>query len=138
MKRWVWTVVLVVPAIVGGAVWLAPATADVTKITAIHPDGTVEWVDAEFRRAEENNSDVHALPGAEHRHVSKLADDAVIRTALGCGSTPPGGLELSWNGLGAVECGREEFLAMEYGPYAPRLVFNGDGEITEVLGRYHP
>ncbi|MFI6096388.1 hypothetical protein ACIA8G_12580 [Lentzea sp. NPDC051213] len=141
MKRRVWAGVIAVTAVVagvvvGGVAWRAPATADVTEILAVHPDGTVEWVDAEIRPAEVNNSDVHTLPGAEHRHESKLAGNAVIRTALGC--SPPHRLELAGNGLGAIECGRDEFLAMESLPYAPRLVFNRDGEIIELLGRYHP
>ncbi|PWK79503.1 hypothetical protein C8D88_12430 [Lentzea atacamensis] len=132
MKRWLWAAALL--PVVGVAVWLVPDSVDVVVITAIHPDGTVEWVDAEIRPAEENSSNVHEL--SQDRHVSKLAEDVVIRTAVGCGT--PSGLQLSRNGLGAVECGRADFLAMQSPPYAPRLTFNGDGEITEVAGRYHP
>jgi hypothetical protein len=134
MKRWVWTVAAAVPIVVGVAWWLVPSSADVAVNTAIHPDGTVEWVDGEFRRAEENNSAVYELPG--DKHVSRLADDVVIRTAQGCATT--GEITLSWRGLGDVECSRDEFLAMRSAPYAPRLTFNRDGEITGILGRYHP
>ena len=134
MKRWAWAAAVL--AVAGVVVWwLIPHSVDVAMITTIHPDGTVEWVDAELRPAEENHSYVHELSG--NRHVSKLADDVVIHTAFSC-ATPAGGLELTWYGLGAAECSREEFLALEYPPYAPRLTFNGDGEITEIVGRYHP
>jgi hypothetical protein len=134
MKRWTWAVVAA--AIVAGAVvwWLVPTTVDVAMITAIHPDGTIEWVEGEYRRAEENNSAVHPL--SETPHVSKLAADAVIRTAQGCGK--PTDIDVGWKGLGGVPCSREEFLALLAPPYGPQLTFNGDGEITEVAGRYHP
>jgi hypothetical protein len=136
MKRWVWATGAVVVAVAGVVVWQTTTTEWTTVITAIHPDGTVEWVEGESRPTEENNSYVFERPGKPH--LSKLADDAVIRTAFGCAATTPQGLDLSWNGLGAVECSREEFLAMESPPYAPRLTFNWSGEITEVAGRYHP
>ena len=134
MKRWAWAAVAALPVVAGVVWWVAPNTTDVAAITAIHPDGTVEWVDGEIRPAEENNSAVHELPG--QKHVSKLAADVVIRTAQGCGT--PTDINLSWRGLGDVECSREEFLALQSAPYAPHLTFNGDGEITEIRGRYHP
>ncbi|MEV6235775.1 hypothetical protein [Lentzea sp. NPDC051838] len=136
MRRWVWAAGTVVAVVAGVVVWQTTTTEWTTVITAIHPDGTVEWVEGEARHTEENNSYVFELPGQPH--VSKLADDVVIRTALGCSSPPTSGLDLSWNGLGAVECSREEFLAMKSPPYAPRLTFNWSGEITEIAGRYHP
>jgi hypothetical protein len=139
MKRWVWvtgTIGAVVVAVAGVVVWQTTTTEWQTVITAIHPDGTVEWVQGESQHTEENNSYVFKVPGPPH--VAKLADDAVIRTALGCTSPPTHGLELSLMGLGEVECSREEFLAMDHPPYAPRLTFNWRGEITEIAGRYHP
>lgn len=69
--------------------------------------------------------------------MPKLADGVEIRTAFGCGPAPRG-LDLSWNGLGAASCSRQEFLALQDPPYAPRLRFNLRGEISEILGRYHP
>jgi len=134
MRRWVWTVAAAVP-VVAAAVWLlSPAQADITVITAINPDGTVEWVDAELVPAEENHSYVHELPGAPH--VSRLAEDVEIRTAFGCAGSH--GLDLTWYGMGAAECSREEFLALEDPPYAPELTFDSSGEIIEIQGRYHP
>ena len=134
MKRWVWMTAAAVPAVVGVVVWLIPNSVDVAVITAIHADGTIEWVEGEYRRAEENSS--AAYPLSETPHVSKLAHDATFRTAQGCGK--PTDIDVGWGGLGAVPCSREEFLALTAPPYAPRLTFNGDGEITEILGRYHP
>jgi hypothetical protein len=136
MKRWVWTVAAAVP-VVAAAVWLlSPAQADITVITAINPDGTVEWVEAELVPAEENHSYVQELSRAPH--VSKLADDVKIRAPYGCGKTEPRPFELTWYGMGAVECSRAEFLDMKYPPYAPELTFNRSGEISEIQGRYHP
>jgi hypothetical protein len=103
-------------------------------ITAVNPDGTVEWVEGEIRPAEENNSMVHELPGVPR--VSRLADDVVIHTPSGCREIK--GIELTWTGMGAMECTRGDFLEKGHPPYAPRLTFNGDGEITEIQGRYHP
>ncbi|GAB2836589.1 hypothetical protein [Lentzea nigeriaca] len=134
MKRWIWPVVAVVAAAVGVVVWLRPSSVDVTLIRAIHPDGTIEWVEAEYRKAPENNSAAYSL--TEFPHVSKLAQDAEFRTAQGCGTLHD--ISLGWGGLGTVACSREEFLALDVPPYAPRLTFNSDGEITEVAGRYHP
>jgi hypothetical protein len=135
MKRWTWAVVAAMAVVAGVVVWLVPSkSVDVAMITAIHPDGTVEWVEAEYRRAEENNSAAHPL--SETPHASKLAADAKFRTAQGCGE--PTDIDVGWGGLGGVPCSREEFLVMMPPPYAPRLTFNGDGEITEVAGRYHP
>jgi len=134
VKRWIWAALAAIPVGAGAIWWALPDTTDVAVITAINPDGTVQWVDGEFRRAEENNTMVHELPG--ETRVSRLADDVVIRTPFGCGE--PQGLTLTWNGLGAIECTRAEFLAKGDTPYAPRLTFNGDGEITEIQGRYHP
>ncbi|MDT7788765.1 MAG: hypothetical protein QOF58_7184 [Pseudonocardiales bacterium] len=136
MKRWVWAAGAVVAAVAGVVVWQTTTTEWTTVITAIHPDGTVEWVEGESRHTEENNS--YVFKASEKPHVAKLADDAVIRTAFGCESPPTQGLDLAWNGLGAVECSREEFLAMQSPPYAPCLTFNWRGEITEIAGRYHP
>lgn len=139
MKRWMWVTGAAtgVAAVVAGVVvWQTTTTEWTTVITAIHADGTVEWVEGESRHTEENNSYVFELPGKPH--LSKLADDAVIRTAFGCVSPPTHGLELAWNGLGAVKCSRQEFLAMEHPPYAPCLTFDWSGEITEIAGRYHP
>ncbi|MCP2244601.1 hypothetical protein [Lentzea aerocolonigenes] len=133
MKRWMWTVAAV--PVAAAAVWLlVPSQADITVITAIHPDGTVEWVDAELVPAEENHSYVKELPGPPH--VSKLAANVEIRTAFGCAGSH--GLDLTWYGMGAAECSREEFLALEHPPYAPELTFNWSGEISEIQGRYHP
>lgn len=131
MKRWAW--LAVVPVAVGVAVWLTPDTTDVAIITAIHPDGTIEWVEGEIRRAEENNSAAHETGSPR---TSKLAADVEIRTAQGCGA--PHDIDLSLFGLGAVPCTKAEFLALLSPPYAPQLTFNGDGEITEIAGRYHP
>ncbi|MGW6442353.1 hypothetical protein [Lentzea sp. NPDC055074] len=103
-------------------------------ITAIDPDSTAHWVDGEIRPAEENNSVVHELPG--ETRVSRLADDVVIHTPFGCREFQ--GISLTWTGMGAAECTRADFLAQADPPYAPRLTFNGDGEITEIQGRYHP
>ncbi|MEU4738833.1 hypothetical protein AB0G02_00030 [Actinosynnema sp. NPDC023658] len=123
--------------LVGAVGWavLTPSSVDVAVITSVAGDGSVEWVDAEIVRAESDSSAVRELPGSEHRHVSRPADDATIHTALGCGE--PVGPRLS-SGLGAVECSRDDFLAMPYPPYAPKLYFDGDGRIVEVAGRYHP
>lgn len=63
-------------------------------ITAINPDGTVEWVDAELVPAEENHSCVQELPRAPH--VSKLADDVKIRAPYGCAP------ELTFNRSGEI------------------------------------
>lgn len=134
MKRWAGAVAATLLAVVGVVWWLVPKSVDVAMITAIHSDGTIEWVEGEYRRAEENNS--AAYPLSETPHVSKLAADAVFRTAQGCGE--PTEIDVGWGGLGGVPCSREEFLAMKSGPYAPRLTFNSDGEITEIAGRYHP
>ena len=134
MKRWTWAALAAAAVVGAGVWWLMPSSVDVAMITAIHPDGTIEWVGGEYRRAEENNSAVYPL--SETPHVSKLAPDAVIRTAQGCGK--PTEINVGWQGLGAVPCSRDEFLALPSPPYAPRLTFNGAGEITEVLGRYHP
>ncbi|KJK40091.1 hypothetical protein UK23_40440 [Lentzea aerocolonigenes] len=131
-----WATGAVVVAVAGGVVWQVTTTEWLTVITAIHPDGTVEWVEGESRHTEDNNS--YTFPTSDKPHVAKLADDAVIRTAFGCATPTTRGLELSLLGLGTVECSREEFLAMEYPPYAPRLTFNWRGEITEIAGRYHP
>lgn len=121
-------------AVAGVVWWFVPNSVDVAVITAIHPDGTVEWVEGEYRKAEENNSTAHPLSGTAH--VSKLAPDAEFRTAQGCGR--PTGIDVGRQGLGGVPCTREEFLALQSPPYAPRLTFNRAGEITEVAGRYHP
>lgn len=129
-----WAAVAAVAAVAGVVVWLVPESVDVAVITAIHPDGTVEWVEGEYRKAEENSSAAHPL--SETPHVSKLAADVVIRTAQGCGKLSD--VDVGWGGLGGVPCSREEFLALRVPPYAPRLTFNGAGEITEVAGRYHP
>lgn len=127
---------VVVPLGVTGWVVFSPPTVDVAVIRSIAPDGTVEWVEGEFVEAESNNSMARELPGRT-AHVSRLAADATFRTALGCGT--PTGLNLSpLTGLGEVECTREEFLSSNYSFYAPKLYFNGDGEIVEVAGRYHP
>ncbi|MFJ5991463.1 hypothetical protein [Lentzea sp. NPDC092896] len=134
MKRWIWAAAAAVPVVAGTIWWALPSTTDVAVITAINPDGTVQWVDGEIRPAEENNSLVHELPG--ETHVSKLADDVEIRLAFGCGETQA--LTLTWTGMGAAPCSRADFLAKADPPYAPRLTFNGDGEITEIQGRYHP
>ena len=49
MKRW--TGAVAVAAVAGVAVWwLTPNSVDVAMITAIHPDGTIEWVEGEYRR----------------------------------------------------------------------------------------
>ncbi|HEX8865474.1 MAG TPA: hypothetical protein VF821_07420 [Lentzea sp.] len=134
MKRWTGAVAAVVLVAVGAVVWLQPASVDVVMITAINSDGTVEWVEGEIKPAPENNSAVQAVN--KNRYVAKLADDVVIRTAQGCPSHTD--ISLSLTGLGTVPCSREEFLALESSPYAPRLEFNGDGEITAIYGRYHP
>ncbi|WP_285639712.1 hypothetical protein [Lentzea sp. NBRC 102530] len=134
MKRWSWAAVAAVPVVTGAIWWAVPDTADVAVITAITPDGTVTWVDGEIRPAEENNSEVHELPG--EKHVSRLADDVVIRTPFGCGQAEA--LTLTVFGLGDAPCARADFLADKEPIYAPRLTFNGDGEITEIQGRYHP
>ncbi|WP_439658186.1 hypothetical protein ACSHWB_38200 [Lentzea sp. HUAS TT2] len=134
MKRWIWAAAAAVPVVAGAIWWTLPNTTDVAVITAINPDGTVQWVGGEIRKAEENNTNVHELPG--ETHVSRLADDVEIRTAFGCGEG--GALTLTWYGMGAAECSRADFLARADPPYAPRLTFNGDGEITEIQGRYHP
>jgi hypothetical protein len=121
---------------VAGWVVFSPSTADVVVIQSVDPDGTVRWVEGEFVKAESNNSMVQELPGPTR--VSRLASDATFRTALGCG-TNTAGLQLApFTGLGEVECTREEFLSSEYSFYAPKLYFNGYGEIVEVAGRYHP
>ena len=136
MKRSGWVAGAAVLLVAGAVVWLWPSATDITIITAIHADnGTVEWVEAELRPAEENHPYVHEL--SRTPPVSKLADDVEIHTAFGCGDTPRG-LDLSWNGLGAAPCSRQEFLALEHPPYAPRLTFNLRGEISEIVGRYHP
>ncbi|MEV6878675.1 hypothetical protein [Amycolatopsis sp. NPDC051128] len=80
MKRWIWAAVVVG----AGAWWLLPTSADVAMITAIHPDGTIEWVDGEYRRAEENNSAVYPL--SETPHVSKL----LVRTSGNSGGSATG------------------------------------------------
>ncbi|MFD4668446.1 hypothetical protein ACFWNN_01855 [Lentzea sp. NPDC058450] len=134
MKRWIWAAVAAVPVVAGAIWWALPGTTDVAVITAISPDGTVTWVDGEIRPAEENNSAVHELPGEPH--VSRLADDVVIRTPFGCGQAE--GLTLTVFGMGDAPCARADFLAEKEPVYAPRLTFNGDGEITEIQGRYHP
>lgn len=134
MKRWVWAVAAAVPVAVGVVWWLTPRSVDVAMITAIHADGTIEWVEGEYRKEPENNSAAHPL--SETSHVSKLAPDAVFRTAQGCGK--PTEIDVGWQGLGGVPCTREEFLALSSPPYAPQLTFNRAGEITEVAGRYHP
>lgn len=130
------TGLVVVLLAVTGWVVFSPSTAAIVMIRSVAADGSVEWVDAEIVKAESNNTMVQALPGAGHRHVSRLADDVTIHTVQGCGATPGHGI--SFFGFGTIECTRDEFLRMPYPPYAPKLWFNGDGEIVEVAGRYHP
>jgi hypothetical protein len=127
---------LVAVAVVAGGWWvLSPRTVDVTVVESISDDGTVVWWDAEIRKAESNNTDVHALEGPAHRHTSRLAADAEFFAPLGCGS--PGGVQVApFSGVGTVECTREQFAGVAV--YAPRLTFDRAGEITEIAGRYHP
>jgi hypothetical protein len=51
-------------------------------VTAIHPDGGVEWADARFVKASEENGRIaERVPGTAHKAV--LAGDVQIFTGVG-------------------------------------------------------
>lgn len=134
----VWGTVAVVGAVlaVGLLLWPKPGWSGDAIITAIHPDGTVEYDEARFVKAEENNSVAEPIP--DRHHTAVLGDQVAIFTAVGdwCAATVGLGLE---NGVGTNPCTRAEFLAITHERlYAVRLKVDGDGKITEIAEYYHP
>jgi len=114
----------------------AATTAD-GIVTAIHPDGRVEWTDARFVKAEENSSNAEPVPGTAHTAV--LAGDVKIFTGVGswCASAAAG-LAVGLDGTGANPCTRAEFLATTPDSlYAVKIAVRGDA-VTRIAEYYHP
>jgi hypothetical protein len=106
-------------------------------VTAIHPDGRVEWTDARFVKAEENGSNAEPVPGTAHKAV--LADDVKIFTGVGswCASAAAG-LAVGLDGTGSNSCTRAEFLATTPDSlYAVKITAKGD-VVTRIAEYYHP
>ncbi|WIX87953.1 hypothetical protein [Amycolatopsis sp. DG1A-15b] len=106
-------------------------------VTAIHPDGRVEWTDARFVKAEENGSNAEPVPGTAHKAV--LAGDVEIFTGVGrwCASAAAG-LAVGLDGTGSNPCTRAEFLATTPDSlYAVKITAKGD-VVTRIAEYYHP
>jgi hypothetical protein len=107
-------------------------------VTAIHPDGRVEWADARFvKAAEENGRIAERVPGTAHQAV--LAGDVQIFTGVGswCASAAAG-LATGSDGAGANPCTRAEFLATTPDSlYAVKITVKGD-VVTRIAEYYHP
>lgn len=106
-------------------------------VTAIHPDGRVEWTDARFVKAEENGSNAEPVPGTAHKAV--LAGDVEISTGVGrwCASAAAG-LAVGLDGTGSNPCTRAEFLATTPDSlYAVKITAKGD-VVTRIAEYYHP
>ncbi|OXM67216.1 hypothetical protein [Amycolatopsis vastitatis] len=106
-------------------------------VTAIHPDGRVEWTDARFVKAEENGSNAEPVPGTAHKAV--LAGDVKIFTGVGswCASAAAG-LAVGLDGTGSRPCTRAEFLATTPDSlYAVKITVKGD-VVTRIAEYYHP
>jgi len=115
----------------------AATTAD-GIVTAIHPDGRVEWTDARFVKAEDNGSIAQPVPGTAHQAV--LAGDAKISTGVGdwCASAAAAGLAIGPDGAGSNPCTRAEFLATTPDSlYAVKITVKGD-VVTRIAEYYHP
>ncbi|SDH84195.1 hypothetical protein SAMN05192558_105304 [Actinokineospora alba] len=109
--KWIWgavAAVVVAVAVVGVLVWPKSGWSGAAIITAIRPDGTVEYDEARFVRAEENTSIAEPIPGTHHTAV--LGDQVAIYTAVGDWCAATAGLQLK-DGVGANPCTRAEFLA---------------------------
>ncbi|MEV5720135.1 hypothetical protein AB0L41_40150 [Amycolatopsis mediterranei] len=123
--------------ITAGAFVPADSAAADGIVTAIHPDGRVEWTEARFVKAEENGSHAERVPGTVHQAV--LAGDVKIFTAVGswCASAAAG-LATGLDGTGSNPCTRAEFLAA--GPDsldAVKITVKGD-VVTRIAEYYHP
>ena len=109
-------------------------------VTAIHPDGRVEWTDARFVRAEENGSNAERVPGTVHQAV--LAGDVQIFTPVGswCASAAAG-LATGLDGTGSNPCTRAGFLAATPDSLdsldAVKITVKGD-VVTRIAEYYHP
>jgi len=106
-------------------------------VTAIHPDGRVEWADARFVKAEENGTNAERVPGTAHQAV--LAGDVQIFTGVGgwCASAAAG-LKTGLDGTGSNPCTRAEFLATTPDSlYAVKITVQGD-VVTRIAEYYHP
>ena len=115
----------------------ARSDVDVSIVTAIGGDGTVEWLEAKLVPATSDNTKVEAV-APERKQSSKLAADASFLTPTGCTSTHVD-ISLDPTGTGMVKCARVDYLRMGPGThYAPKMSFNQQGEITRIADRYHP
>jgi hypothetical protein len=106
-------------------------------VTAIHPDGVVEWSDARFVKAEENGNYAEPVPGTAHQAV--LAGDVQIFTGVGswCASAAAG-LATGLDGTGSNPCTRAEFLATTPASlYAVKIAVKDD-VVTRIAEYYHP
>jgi hypothetical protein len=115
-----------------------PSDVDVSIVTAIGADGTVEWLDAHFVHAKTNNDTVE--PTSDTKRTAKLAANAVFLSTQGCDPDHPTGLEMDSKGLGTVPCDRTAYAKMtpQWTLYAPSISFNDQGEIVKMANHYHP
>jgi hypothetical protein len=116
----------------------SPETVDVSIVTAMHDDGTVEFRVARFVRAEDNNRVVEPVDGTVH--TAKLASNAEFLSTQGCDEKSPAGLSMDAQGLGTIPCDREDYAKMtpKWTQYGPAIFFDDAGEIVKMANHYHP
>jgi len=139
-NRWIWAAVALVAIAAGVAALLWSTAGSGAKfdaiITAIHPDGTVEWDEAVFVKAPENNSIAEPVPGSHG--TARLAEDIQIYTAVGDWCANQRG-----PGMGRLDpadaCTRAEFMAIKPDVlYAVQIEVDDDGGISLINEYYHP
>lgn len=111
-----------------------PRTVDVAIIKGIHKGARVTWVEGKIVKAEVNNVNVVPVEGAQEQ-TAEISADATFFDPLECEKGQ--GLKLDAEGLGALECSREEYQNLS-GHYGTRIVFNEQGQVVKLADRYHP
>lgn len=109
-----------------------PADVPVSIVTEVSPNGTVEWLDAEFVTTEPGSRRVHAT--SETKRTAKFAPNAVFLSTEGCDPQKPAPLGVDEQGLGTVPCTRMAYAAMTpyWVQYAPSIFFNDQGEVVKM------
>ena len=115
-----------------------PSDVEVSIMTAIGADGTVEWFDAHFVHAVANNEMVE--PTSDTMRTAKLAADAIFLSTQGCDPNHATDPAMDRNGLGTVPCDRKAYAKMtpQWTEYGPSIFFNDHGEIVKMANHYHP
>ena len=116
----------------------AGKVVEVSIVTAMRDDGTVEYQVARFVPAETNNRTVEPVDGTDF--TAELAPNAEFLSTQGCDVEHAVGLALDQQGLGAVPCERDAYAKMTptWTQYAPTLFFDGAGKIVKMANHYHP